>query len=96
MADGRGVPNMQPALTESGIVTGNPRTLIDVVLRGPAAVLPATRQKYSNAMPELSALSDADVAAVLTYVRSQFGKGAAAVPASQVAAVRAKPTTARR
>ena len=93
MPDGRGVPNMQPALTESGIVSGNPRTLIDVILRGPAAVLPPTRTKYSNAMPELSALADADIAAVLTYVRQQFGSGAAPVSAAQVAAVRAKPST---
>jgi glucose/arabinose dehydrogenase/cytochrome c5 len=89
MADGRGVPNMQPDLTASRVVTGSPRTLIDLVLRGPDKVLPPTRRKYSNAMPELSSLTDGEVAAVLTYVRGHFGGGAARIARSQVASVRA-------
>jgi glucose/arabinose dehydrogenase len=94
MADGRGVPNMQPDLTASAVVKGDSRTFIDVILRGPATVLPANRKKYTNAMPELSALSDAEVAAVVTYVRRQFGGPAAPISPSRVAAVRARPTVA--
>jgi mono/diheme cytochrome c family protein len=94
MADGRGVPNMQPDLTDSAVVKGDPRRLIDVILRGPAKVLPPDREKYHNTMPELSALSDAEIASVLSYVRKQFGGGARAVSASQVAAVRAKGSAA--
>src|SRR5207245_6330019 len=77
MADGRGVPNMQPDLTDSAVVKGDPRRLIDVILRGPAKVLPPDREKYHNVMPELSALGDSEVAAVLSYVRKQFGGRAA-------------------
>lgn len=94
MADGRGVPNMQPDLTDSAVVKGDPRRLIDVILRGPAKVLPPDREKYHNTMPELSALSDAEIASVLSYVRKQFGGGARAVSASQVASVRAKGSAA--
>jgi mono/diheme cytochrome c family protein len=61
---------------------------------GPATVLPANRTKYTNAMPELSALTDAEVAAVVTYVRRQFGGPAAPISASRVAAVRARPVVA--
>lgn len=94
MADGRGVPNMQPDLTDSAVVKGEPRVIIDVILRGPAKVLPADREKYHNTMPELSALSDGEIASVVSYVRKQFGGRAAAVSASQVAAVRAKGSAA--
>ena len=75
---------------------GDPRRLIDVILRGPAKALPPDREKYHNTMPELSALTDAEIAAVLTYVRKQFAGGAPAVTASQVAAVRAKGSAASR
>jgi glucose/arabinose dehydrogenase len=91
MVDGRGVPDMQPALLDSAFVKGDPKVVIDVLLRGPAKALPANREKYSNAMPEFSSLSDAEIAEVLTYVRRQFGHGATAIAAAQVAAVRAKP-----
>jgi mono/diheme cytochrome c family protein len=96
MTDGRGVPNMQPDLTDSAVVKGDPHRLIDVILRGPAKVLPPDREKYHNVMPELSALSDAEIASVLTYVRKLFGGGARPVSASQVAAVRAKGAAAAR
>ena len=94
MTDGRGVPNMQPDLTSSAVVKGDSRVLIDVILRGPAKVLPPDRDKYHNTMPELSALSDSEIASVLSYVRKQFGAGAPSVAASQVAAVRAKGSAA--
>jgi mono/diheme cytochrome c family protein len=41
-----------------------------------------------GAMPVFSTLSDAEIAAVLTYVRSQWGNSAAPVSASTVAAGR--------
>ena len=94
MADGRGVPNMQPDLTASAVVKGSPQTFIDLILRGPAKALPAARKKYANAMPELSSLSDAEIAAVVNYVRSQFGGGAPPVSRSRVAAVRARTKVA--
>jgi mono/diheme cytochrome c family protein len=89
MADGTGVPNMQPDLTRSAVVKGSPRTFVSVVLRGPASVLPASRKKYSNAMPPMSSLNDSEVASVVTYVRNRFGGAAGRVTAAQVAAVRA-------
>ena len=94
MADGRGVPNMQPDLTESAVVAGKADVLIDVLLRGPAQVLPPDRPKYGNAMPAFPNLGDAEMAALVTWVRQEFGKGASPVGADEVAAVRAKGKTA--
>ena len=90
MPDGSGAGQMQPALAGSAVVAGDPTQLINVVLRGPAAVLPADRAKYENTMPVFSFLEDRQIADLLTYLRKTFGAGAAAVTTEQVAAVRGK------
>ncbi|MFI5184616.1 MAG: PQQ-dependent sugar dehydrogenase [Vicinamibacteria bacterium] len=89
MADGTGVPHMHPALVGSAVVSGDPATLVRVLLRGPAAALPSGRPTYSNPMPPFDSMTDEDLAAVLTYLRSAFGKGAPPVTAASVAAQRA-------
>jgi glucose/arabinose dehydrogenase/cytochrome c5 len=89
MADGKGVPGMQAPLAASAVVTGTPSTLINVMLKGPAEVLPANRQKYGVVMPPFGATyNDADLAAVLTFVRSSFGNQASPITAAQVGAER--------
>lgn len=89
MPDGNGVPGMQPALNGSAVVTGDVETLVRVVLKGPAQVLPADRPPYINEMPPFaSAMTDRDIAAVLTYIRKTFGKDASPVTVEQVAAQR--------
>jgi mono/diheme cytochrome c family protein len=89
MPDGKGVPGTQAPLAGSAVVAGDPATLIRVVLRGPADVLPANRPKYNVVMPPFGGtFNDADVAAVLTYVRGAFGNTAPAITADQVKAQR--------
>jgi glucose/arabinose dehydrogenase len=89
MPDGSGVSGMHPPLAGSAIVAGDPSTLIRVVLHGPAQVLPADRPKYPAVMPPFAlALTDADVAETLTFLRRVFGKGASPITAAHVAAVR--------
>jgi mono/diheme cytochrome c family protein len=60
-----------------------------VLLKGPAAVLPAGRPKYSNTMPAFNVLSDEDLAGVINYVRARFAPGSSPVTVQQVAAQRA-------
>jgi mono/diheme cytochrome c family protein len=88
MPNGSGVPGMQPALTKNPIVSGDTSRLIDVLLKGPATVLPADREKFSNVMPPFAVLNDADIAGVLTYLRKNFAPAASDVTAAQVAARR--------
>jgi glucose/arabinose dehydrogenase/mono/diheme cytochrome c family protein len=91
MPNGSGVPQMQPPLKGSSVVAGDPGTLIQVLLKGPAAVLPADRQKYQNVMPPFGAVySDADLASVINFVRANFAPGSARVTAADVAAQRGK------
>lgn len=88
MADGSGAGQMQPALAGSAVLKGDATQVIRVVLKGPAAVLPADRPKYANVMPAFSMLTDEQIANVVTYVRQSFGRGATAVTPAQVAAQR--------
>jgi mono/diheme cytochrome c family protein len=86
--DGRGVGNVQPPLAGSVTVVGDPDTLIAWLLfsQRPATLPP---RKGLAVMPQFSWLSDEDVAAVLTHVRSHFGNQAPAITPAQVATVRA-------
>jgi mono/diheme cytochrome c family protein len=76
-------------LLNSAVVKGNPETVIRTVLEGPAAVLPAEREKYQVVMPPMGpVLDDETVAGVVTYIRTKFGDGASAVTPQQVKALR--------
>lgn len=88
MPNGSGVPGMQPSLMNNAVIAGDSKRLIDVLLKGPAAVLPADREKFSNVMPPFSILSDSDIASVITYLRKNFAPSAPPVTAGQVAAQR--------
>ena len=91
MPNGSGVPSMQPALAGSATIAGDTDRLINVILKGPAAVLPADREKFNNVMPPFAAVyNDADVASLINYLRKNFAPAAPAATPAQVAAQRAK------
>ena len=84
-ANGRGVPYLIPDLDASSAVAApDATTLIRVVLRGAQTV--ATKEEpTSPAMPAFGwQLSDAQVAAVTTYISNTWGHAAAAVTERQV------------
>ncbi len=90
MPNGSGVPGMQPSLIGNPVVAGDTPRLINVLLKGPAAALPADREKFSNVMPPFTVLHDADLASVITYLRKNFAPSAPDVTAAEVAAQRAR------
>ncbi len=91
MPNGAGVPGMQPALAGNPVVAGDPARLIDVLLLGPAAVLPPDREKFPMVMPAFGAVyDDTTLAGILTHVRKNFAPGTGEITAAQVAARRAK------
>ncbi len=91
MPNGSGVPSMQPALTTSAVVAGDTDRLINVILKGPALVLPADREKFGNVMPPFGAVyTDADLASLINYLRKNFAPSVPETTAAQVAAQRAK------
>jgi mono/diheme cytochrome c family protein len=91
MPNGSGVPGMQPPLAGSAVIAGDSDRLINVILKGPAAVLPADRPKYQNVMPPFGPVyHDYDVASLINYLRANFAPAAAKVTTEEVAAQRAK------
>ena len=73
------------------VIAGDADTVIKIIIEGPAKVLPADRPKYTGQMPPFI-LSDAKVAALVTYIRNKFGKGAASVSEDEVTKVKATTT----
>jgi mono/diheme cytochrome c family protein len=87
--NGEGLPNLYPPLAGSEWLTGEPEVPIAIVLHGMQGEVTVKGQKFNNVMAPWASLSDAQIAAILTYERSSWGNTAAAVTAEQVAAVRA-------
>jgi glucose/arabinose dehydrogenase len=90
MPDGRGVPSTHPALAGNPIVAGDPKVLINILLKGPAAVLPPDRPKYTGSMPAFNVLSDQDIASVISYIRTRFATNLVPITVDEVALLRAK------
>jgi len=92
-ATGLGVAGSFPPLAGSELATAaNAAVPIRIVLHGLQGPLTVKGQKFNGAMPPYGttqAMSDSQVAAVLTYVRSSWGNAAGAVTPAQVAAERA-------
>jgi mono/diheme cytochrome c family protein len=88
MADGGGVPNMNPPLVKTSYVLGDRKRIIKVVLNGFTQNVDIDGESYSNNMPPQNFLKDQEIADVLTYVRNSFGNKAAAVKVAEVKAVR--------
>jgi mono/diheme cytochrome c family protein len=88
MMDGGGVPNMNPPLSNTSYVKGDKGKLIKIVLNGFAQNVDIDGQSYSNTMPAQTALTDQQVADVLTYVRNSFGNKYSAVKLAEVKAAK--------
>ena len=94
-ATGAGLPGVFPPLAGSEWVLGKDTTAANIVLHGINGSLTVKGKTYSGAMPTFKdQLQDAEIAAVLSHVRSQWGNQAAAVTAETVASVR-KESAAR-
>lgn len=87
-ADGYGVPNMQPAIVGGTWVTGDARALAMFVMTGGFDSESRKDSDNANVMPAFAQLSDGELAAILTYVRARFGKGASAVTVADVTETR--------
>jgi len=95
-ATGNGMPGAFPPLAGSSVVTGDPHYLARVVLYGLQGRIVVKGQTYSNAMAGLAGdMNDAQIAQVLTYIRSSWGNSASAVSDDVVKTERAIPGTAQ-
>ncbi len=79
-----GIPGVYPSLVASPVVLGDPAELARWVIKGQRpASMPVGR--YSTQMLQFGWMQPADAAALLTYLRSNFGNSAPPVDAAAVA-----------
>jgi len=81
---------MNPPLTQTKWVLGGKDTLINIVLHGMDEEIEIDGDYFDNVMPAQSALTDQQVADVLTFVRNSFGNKASAIKEEEVKKIRNK------
>ena len=90
-SDGMGKPNQAPPFAGSEWVLGSANRMIRIPLSGLNGSVKVKDVEWSLSMPAMgAALSDEDLSAVLTYIRSSWGNKATPITAEQVKAVRAE------
>jgi len=72
-ATGLGLAGVFPPLAGSEWVIGDEKVLVNVLLHGIDGEIEVKGNKYSGAMPAFNTLSDDELAAVLSYIRSDWG-----------------------
>jgi mono/diheme cytochrome c family protein len=90
--EGRGLAGVYPPLAGSDWVKGDPERLIKIILHGLTGPVDINGERFQQTapldMPAMGGLTDEQIADVLTFVRAEFGDGAAAVSLEQVRTVR--------
>jgi len=85
-ANGKGQAGVFPPLAGNAVVTGDPKKVIHIVKNGLSGKITVGSMTFNGQMPAWKGtLSNNDIAAVITYVRSSWGNHGSAVTASQVA-----------
>jgi mono/diheme cytochrome c family protein len=96
-ATGLGLPGTYPPLAGSEWVNGSEERLIRIVLHGLGGEVQVQGKTYNGAMPSFGKVPgsgynwrDDQIAAVLSYVRQEWGNKAPAISTEKVAALRAQ------
>lgn len=87
--DGGGVPMQQPELIDGYFTMGPKKDLIQFVLEG-TADKENWDSEWQNRMPSFSFLTDAELSAVLTHIRNNFGNKGSAITLDDVKKQRKK------
>jgi mono/diheme cytochrome c family protein len=86
--DGKGMAGSFPPLAGNPAVTGDPAKVIHIVKYGLTGKIEVGGHAFNGIMPPWgSQLSNADIAAAITHIRTSWGNTAGAVTEAQVAAV---------
>ena len=91
---GTGMEGLAPALVDSEWVLGNPDILPRIIIHGLSGPIKVSGQAWSLEMPPLgAALSDEQVAGVITYIRREWEHNASPISTEAVAKIRAQNKT---
>lgn len=89
-ATGSGLPGVFPPLAGASWVTGDAHIPAQIVLHGLTGPIEVAGTTYNGAMPGFGTqLNDAQIAAVLTFIRSEWGNSSPAVDEATVKEARA-------
>ena len=87
--DGKGLPNVFPPLAGSDFLLADRERAVRIVLKGLTGPLTVNGKKFDSAMPpQEAALTDAQIADVLTYITNAWGNSGDAFTTDQVKAIR--------
>lgn len=93
-ASGKGLPGVFPPLDGSEWVLGEERVLANILLHGIQGEISVAGSSYQGAMPAFGQLSDVELAALGSHVRSQWSNRAAPLQPALLAQERkASPRT---
>ena len=81
---GLGVAGVFPPVAASEWVLGDEKILTNILLHGVNGEMIVKGNKYNGAMPAWKSLSDDELAAVLTYIRSDWGNAAPPIKAETI------------
>jgi len=87
-ANGRGLYPVYPPLVDSEFVLGDPVRLASIIMHGLEGPIEVLGRRYDQQMPPVPIKDDADIAAVMTYVRQAWGNDAPPVGPEIVREVR--------
>ena len=83
-SSGLGVAGVFPPIAASEWVLGDEKILTNILLHGVNGEMIVKGNKYNGAMPAWKSLSDDELAAVLTYIRSDWGNAAPPIKADTI------------
>jgi putative membrane-bound dehydrogenase-like protein len=87
-ANGAGLPPLYPPLDESPFVIGDPERLARILLHGLQGRIEVLGRTYDQSMPAAPFKKDADIAAIMSYIRQAWDNDADPVTPEFVAGVR--------
>ena len=87
---GLGQEGLAPPLVNSTWTTGSPERIARIVLHGLRGPITVLKQTYELEMPPLGVLDDDQIAAVITYVRREWGHTASPMTPADIARIRQK------
>lgn len=87
-ADGRGAAGVFPPLVDARWVTGSPERLVQIMLHGIQGPIEVRGTVYNGVMPAFARLADAELAAVTTWIRENWGNAASPIGPEVIAAGR--------
>ena len=94
-SSGEGTEKYPPLAGNPAVNASDPATIVGIIVNGRSGSLTVNGKTYNGTMPTWKGqLSNPDIAAVATYIRSAFGNHASAVTEQEVASAGKAVSTA--